>query len=39
MNWIQIIIVHAGALSNADSMVMTSIGGFQNQPACQAAGD
>jgi hypothetical protein len=39
MNWILIIFVHAGALSNADSMAMTSIGGFQNQSACQAAGE
>lgn len=39
MSWILIIFVHAGALSNADSMAMTSVSGFQNQRACQVAGE
>lgn len=39
MNWILIIFVHAGVMSNADSMAMTSVSGFQSQSACQNAGE
>jgi hypothetical protein len=39
MNWILIIFVHAGVMSNADSMAMTSVSGFQSQQACQTAGE
>lgn len=39
MNWVLIIFVHAGVMSNADSMAMTSVTGFQSQQACQAAGE
>jgi hypothetical protein len=38
MNWILILFVHAGALSNADSMALTSVPGFRNEATCQAAG-
>ena len=38
MNWILILFVHAGALSNADSMALTLVPGFRNEAACQAAG-
>jgi hypothetical protein len=38
MNWILILFVHAGALSNADSMALTSVPGFRNEATCQTAG-
>ncbi len=38
MNWILILFVHAGALSNADSMALTSVPGFRNEAICQTAG-
>lgn len=37
-SWILILFVHAGVLSNADSMALTNVPGFSTEAACQAAG-
>ena len=39
MNWILILFVHAGALSNTDSMAITNIPGFTTEQACKDAGE
>lgn len=39
MTWILILFVHAGAMSNADSMALTNVPGFKTQASCMAAGD
>jgi hypothetical protein len=39
MGWILILFVHAGAMSNADSMALTNVSGFKTQSACIAAGE
>ena len=39
MNWILILFVHAGALSNTDSMAITNIRGFTTEQACKDAGE
>jgi len=38
MEWILVIFLHAGILSDKDSMAVTSIAGFSTQVECQAAG-
>lgn len=38
MNWILVIMIHAGALSSKDSMAITSVPGFKTQEECIAAG-
>jgi hypothetical protein len=38
MTWILVLFVHAGVLSNADSMALTTVPGFKLESACQAAG-
>jgi len=36
--WTLIVFVHAGMLSNADSMAITSVPNFFNEVLCQTAG-
>jgi hypothetical protein len=38
MSWILVLFVHAGMLSEKDSMALTSVAGFKTEAACQAAG-
>jgi hypothetical protein len=38
MGWIMVLFVHAGMLSDKDSMALTSVPGFKTEAACQAAG-
>ena len=38
MSWILVLFVHAGMLSDKDSMALTNIPGFKTEAACQAAG-
>jgi hypothetical protein len=38
MSWILILFVHAGMLSEKDSMALTSVSGFKTEAACQTAG-
>lgn len=38
MTWILVLFVHAGTLSNADSMAITNVPGFKTEAACQSAG-
>lgn len=38
MSWILVLFVHAGMMSDKDSMAMTSVPGFKTESACQAAG-
>lgn len=38
MSWILVIFVHAGILSQKDSMAVTSVPGFSTQALCLAAG-
>ena len=38
MSWILILFVHAGMLSDKDSMALTSVPGFKSEASCQAAG-
>lgn len=38
MSWILVLFVHAGMLSEKDSMAITSVSGFKSESACQAAG-
>ena len=38
MSWILVLFVHAGPLSNADSMAITNVPGFKSEAACQVAG-
>ena len=39
MTWILVLFVHAGAMSNADSMALTNMPGFKTQASCMAAGE
>jgi hypothetical protein len=36
--WVLILFVHAGVLSDKDSMAVTSVTGFKTQAVCEAAG-
>jgi hypothetical protein len=38
MSWILVLFVHAGMLSDKDSMALTTVPGFKTEVACQAAG-
>ena len=38
MSWILVIFVHAGILSDKDSMALTNVPGFKTEASCQAAG-
>ena len=38
MSWILVLFVHAGIMSDKDSMAMTSVPGFKTEASCQAAG-
>lgn len=38
MEWILILFVHGGVLSNKDSMGITNVPGFAVQAECEAAG-
>ena len=38
MNWILIIFIHAGVLSQGDSMTMFSVPNFKDEASCSAAG-
>lgn len=38
MSWILVLFVHAGMLSEKDSMALTSVPGFKTEAACQVAG-
>lgn len=38
MSWILVLFVHAGMLSDKDSMALTSVPGFKTEASCQAAG-
>lgn len=38
MTWILIIFVHAGVLSDKDSMAIASVPGFKSLAACYSAG-
>ena len=39
MNWTLILFAYAGAMSNSDSMALTTVSGFRTQVECQAAGE
>lgn len=39
MSWILILFIHAGALSDHDSMAVTNIRGFSTEQACKDAGE
>lgn len=38
MSWILVLFVHAGMLSDKDSMALTNVSGFKTQASCEAAG-
>jgi hypothetical protein len=38
MTWILVLFVHAGMLSDKDSMALTTVPGFKTEASCQAAG-
>ncbi len=38
MTWVLVLFVHAGMLSEKDSMALTSVPGFKTEANCQAAG-
>ena len=38
MSWILVLFVHAGMLSEKDSMALTSVQGFKTEAACTTAG-
>jgi hypothetical protein len=38
MSWVLILFVHAGMLSDKDSMALTNVPGFATEAICQAAG-
>lgn len=39
MIWILILFAHAGAMSDKDSMALTTVEGFKSEQACVAAGN
>lgn len=39
MSWILVLFIHAGVLSNTDSMAVTNIRGFSTEQACKEAGE
>ena len=38
MSWVLVIFLHAGMLSDKDSMALTTVPGFKSEVACQNAG-
>ena len=38
MNWILVLFIHVGAVSDSNNLTMTSVPGFRSEAACQAAG-
>lgn len=36
--WVLILFVHAGIMSNADSMALTTVSGFSSKQSCESAG-
>jgi hypothetical protein len=38
MTWVLVLFLHAGMLSQKDSMAMTTVPGFKTEASCQAAG-
>lgn len=38
MSWVLVLFVHAGMLSDKDSMALTNVSGFKTEASCQAAG-
>ena len=38
MTWVLVLFVHAGMLSDKDSMALTNVPGFKSEATCQAAG-
>ena len=38
MSWILVLFVHAGMLSDKDSMALASVPNFKTEASCQAAG-
>lgn len=39
MEWILILFLHAGAMSDHDSMAVTNVPGFKSEQECKNAGD
>lgn len=39
VTWALIVFVHAGIMSNTDSMSVTNISGFTSKEACESAGE
>lgn len=38
MSWVLVLFIHAGMLSDKDSMAVTSVPGFKTEAACLASG-
>ena len=38
MTWVLVLFLHAGMLSEKDSMALTTVPGFKTEAACQTAG-
>lgn len=38
MTWVLVLFIHAGMLSDKDSMAVTSVQGFKTEAACLTAG-
>lgn len=38
MNWVLVLFLHAGMLSEKDSMALTTVPGFKSEAACLVAG-
>lgn len=38
MSWVLILFIHAGMLSEKDSMALTNVSGFKSEAACLTAG-
>jgi hypothetical protein len=38
MSWVLILFVHAGMLSEKDSMAITTVSGFKSETVCMTAG-
>lgn len=38
MSWVLVLFVHAGILSDKDSMALTNVAGFKTEASCQSAG-
>jgi hypothetical protein len=36
--WVLVLWIHAGAMSNSDSMALTNVPGFKSEASCQNAG-